>query len=94
MRKRVYTTSDTLGFIVAVIMRPKEYGEAMMVKLLCQDGRNKSELTLTSKKRGTVFATKNTAADAAAKYCKKHGPVECFVLPVGEREVNRVAAKK
>ena len=88
-RKRVYTTSDTPGFIVAVVI----LNGHPAVKLLRQDGRNATEYSLTNKKRGTIFGTENTATDAAAKYCKKKGPHHCFVLPVGEREVNRVSAK-
>lgn len=92
MRKRVYTTSDTPGYIVAAIVRPKECGDPV-VKLLRQDGRSKGEYSLTNKKKGTIFPTGETAADAAIKYCKLRGDVECFVLPVGERETNRVAIK-
>ena len=90
--KRVYTTSDDRGVVVAVIVPGAE--DRPVIKLLRQDGRNlATEFSLTDKKRGTVFPTRSTAQRAAAQHAKIHPGLSYFPLSIGQRDTNRIVVK-
>lgn len=82
MSKRIYTTTDRIGYVVVAY-------NASGIWLVQQDDRTTPKYMLVTKQRATIFKTRRTAEIAARKAAPSKKGYESFVVPVGRREIDR-----